>query len=112
MLAVYALIQAILKTGIVRGNLERVVVGTTRWVAEDSTGDTVGLAETMGKVPLLATKLNFSTSRYPNLQVYERGYVKEGVGAGGCAITAYLYQNWTNQQLLDAIETLLDRFDG
>ena len=73
---------------------KQIVVGTTRWVVEDPTGDTVGLAQQIGNVPLLATELSFATSRYPQLQAYEQGYVKEGVGAGGCAIAAQLYKGW------------------
>lgn len=89
---------------------ERIVVGTTRWVAEDPTGDTVGLARDIGGVPLLATQFSFATSRYPQLQAYEQGYVKEGVGAGGCAIATHLYQGWNTVQLLQAIEALVERY--
>lgn len=89
---------------------ERIVVGTTRWVAEDPTGDTVGLARDIGGVTLLATQLSFATSRYPQLQAYEQGYVKEGVGAGGCAIATHLYQGWNTVQLLQAIEALVERY--
>jgi uncharacterized protein (TIGR00303 family) len=111
MLAVYALIQAIKNYFQLEANLERIVVGTTRWVAEDLTGDTVGLAEAIVGVPLLATQLSFSDSRYPSLQAYERGYVKEGVGAGGCAIAAYLKNGWTQEQLLTAIEDVAAKQD-
>jgi uncharacterized protein (TIGR00303 family) len=109
MLAVYALLRAIAHF---RGesesvHLEQIVVGTTRWVAEDPTGDTVGLARAISSVPLLATQLSFAESRYPSLRTYEQGYVKEGVGAGGCAIAAHLYQGWTQKQFLSAIEALL-----
>ncbi len=107
MLAVYALIQAITTYFSLPTKLEQIVVGTTRWVAEDPTGDTVGLARILGGVPLLATGLSFATSRYPSLRAYERGYVKEGVGAGGCAIAAHLMRGWTLTQLLTLIETLL-----
>ncbi|HEY9740887.1 MAG TPA: TIGR00303 family protein [Coleofasciculaceae cyanobacterium] len=88
----------------------QVVVGTTRWVAEDPTGDTVGLAQDIGSVPLLATGLSFATSRYPQLQAYEQGYVKEGVGAGGCAIATHLYKDWNQVQLLQSIEALVERY--
>jgi len=88
----------------------QVVVGTTRWVAEDPTGDTVGLAQAIGNVPLLATELSFAASRYLQLRAYEQGFVKEGVGAGGCAIAAHLYQSWGQVELLRAIETLVDRY--
>jgi NaMN:DMB phosphoribosyltransferase len=119
MLAVYALAQALVKnseaspalnTDSLAWQPERVVVGTTRWVAEDPTGDTVGLAQDIDTVPLLATQLSFAASRYPQLQAYEQGYVKEGVGAGGCAIAAHLYQGWNSAQLLQAIEGLIERY--
>lgn len=89
---------------------QRVVVGTTRWVAEDPTGDTVGLARDIASIPLVATQLSFTQSRYPQLQAYEQGYVKEGVGAGGCAIAAHLYKDWSSVQLLQAIEVLVERY--
>lgn len=105
MLAVYALAERIATALTLPWQLSNIVVGTTRWVAEDTTGDTVGLAQLVGTVPLLATQLNFSTSRYPQLQAYEKGYVKEGVGAGGAAIAAHLAFGWNHPQLLQAVET-------
>lgn len=108
MLAVYALIQAILTVRRIPVDLTRIVVGTTRWVAEDKTGDTIALAKLLAPACLIATQLNFKDSRYPQLQVYERGFVKEGVGAGAAAIAAHLYQNWDENKLLKKIEDLLD----
>lgn len=109
MLAVYALARALVKQHSLEWQPKEIVVGTTRWVAEDLTGDTLGLAEEIGSVTLLASSLSFATSRYPQLQAYEQGYVKEGVGAGGCAIAAHLYQGWNQIQLLRAIEVLSAR---
>ena len=107
MLAVYALARAIAQSLTIPWQSANVVVGTTRWVAEDATGDTIGLAETIGDVPLLATQLSFAESRYAQLRAYEQGYVKEGVGAGGCAIASHLYQGWGQKELLGAIEALI-----
>ena len=90
--------------------MSQILVGTTRWVAEDFTGNTIGLAKNIGRVSLLATGLSFTTSRYPSFRAYSQGYVKEGVGAGGCAIAAQLKQNWTSTQLLTSIETLFARY--
>ncbi len=104
MLAVYALLRAIAKAHNLEFHAENIVVGTTRWVAEDPTGDTVGLAELIGDVPLLATQLSFAQSQYPQLQAYEQGYVKEGVGAGGLAIAAHLAYGATQADLLNSIE--------
>ncbi|MBC6481226.1 MAG: TIGR00303 family protein [Hormoscilla sp. GM7CHS1pb] len=108
MLAVYGLMQAIARKDAVAWQPEQVVVGTTRWVAEDPTGDTVGLANSIGSVPLIATQLSFASSRFPQLVAYERGFVKEGVGCGGCAIAASLYQGWKQMQLLQEIEDLIE----
>lgn len=110
MLAVYALIRAIATYHNLEMNSEQVVVGTTRWVAEDLTGNTVELARKIGTVPLLATQLSFAVSRYPQLRAYEQGFVKEGVGAGGCAIAAYLHSGWQTAKLVREIEVLFELF--
>jgi uncharacterized protein (TIGR00303 family) len=108
MLAVYALAQAIAKSLNLSWQSQNIAIGTTRWVAEDITGDTVGLAQAISpELILLATKLSFAQSKYSQLRIYEQGFVKEGVGAGGCAIAASLYQNWEQNQLLTAIEHIL-----
>jgi NaMN:DMB phosphoribosyltransferase len=106
---VYALANAIAQAERLDWNPEQIVVGTTRWVAEDPTGNTVGLANLIGSVPLIATQLSFATAGWPQLQKYEAGFVKEGVGAGGCAIAASLYQGWGQNELLQAIENLAAR---
>lgn len=110
MLAVYALARQIALRLHLPWQPQNIVVGTTRWVAEDPSGDTVGLAEQIGDVPLVATQLNFATSRYPQLRAFEQGFVKEGVGAGGCAIAAHLYQGWQQADLLHAVETTLEDY--
>jgi uncharacterized protein (TIGR00303 family) len=107
MLAVYALARAIATHESITWNPEQVVVGTTRWVAEDPTADTVGLANAIGEVALIATQLSFRDAQYPQLQVYEQGFVKEGVGAGGCAIAAHLFQGWNQSQTVQTIEQLI-----
>ncbi|MBD0388245.1 MAG: TIGR00303 family protein [Nostoc sp. C3-bin3] len=118
MLAVYALISAIAQDYALSWQPEEVVVGTTRWVAEDPTGATVDLALGLGKSnltqsgeipPLLATHLSFADSRYPQLRAYEQGFVKEGMGAGAACIAAHLSKNWQQHQLLAAIEAQLER---
>ncbi|QKQ76299.1 nicotinate mononucleotide-dependent phosphoribosyltransferase CobT [Nostoc sp. TCL240-02] len=118
MLAVYALMSAIAQAYALSWQPEAVVIGTTRWVAEDPTGATVDLALSLKKgnfspsgttPPLLATDLSFVDSRYPQLRAYEQGFVKEGMGAGAACIAAHLSQNWQQDQLLAAIESQLER---
>jgi NaMN:DMB phosphoribosyltransferase len=71
--------------------LERVVLGTTRWVLNDPAADVAGLtADVSPDLPLLAVNLDFSASRHAPLRAYERCLVKEGVGAGGACLAALL----------------------
>ena len=108
MLAVYALAQALDQSEIsaYRWQREQVVVGTTRWVIEDPSADTVKIAKAIG-APYLASQIDFSQSDYFQLRAYEQGFVKEGMGAGGCAIAAHLHQQWTKSQLCHAVEAEL-----
>ena len=108
MLAVYQLMRALAKAEALPWCPEQVVVGTTRWVAEDPTGDTVSLAVEVD-ARLMGTQLSFKESRFAVLRAYESGFVKEGVGAGACAIAASLYQSWGQPELLRAIESLLEQ---
>jgi uncharacterized protein (TIGR00303 family) len=107
MLAVAALIRAIGLNQHLEINTAQIVVGTTAWVAGDRSGDTIALAELIPDIPLISTNLSFADARYPQLQVYERGFVKEGCGAGGAAIAATLYRGWGQVKLLESIEQLL-----
>ncbi len=110
MLAVYALASALAEADSIWWDPKQVVVGTTRWVVADASADTVGLAQMLFPVPFVSTQLSFARSIYPQLRAYELGYVKEGMGAGGCAAAAHLYRGWHQSDLLHAIESLAARF--
>jgi len=86
--------------------LRNVAVGTTRWVAKDKSSDICGIINQFCDVPVLAADLDFSSSMYSGLRVYETGLVKEGVGAGGASIAAMskLGDSVTKQTLLKEIE--------
>jgi uncharacterized protein (TIGR00303 family) len=112
MLTVYALMLAVCAYFGDRPYLDNIAVGTTRWVAEDPTGDTVGLVRSIKPiVPLLATQLNFSRSKFASLRAYEEGFVKEGAGAGGCAIASYLLAQWSSTELIAAVEKLVSELE-
>ncbi len=72
------------------GKLDNTAIGTTRWIVEDKSSDIAGTVEQIARVPIIYTKLSFADSKYPGLRIYEEGVVKEGVGAGGTAISASL----------------------
>jgi len=83
-----------------------VAIGTTRWVANDSSSDLKGIVAQIADVPVLAADLDFGSSRFGGLKAYEQGVVKEGVGAGGAAIAAMakLEGAVTKDMLLKEIE--------
>jgi uncharacterized protein (TIGR00303 family) len=105
MLAVAALVRATLGAAA----LERVAVGTTRWVALDPAADVPGLAADVDpRLPLLGANLNFSCSRHAPLRAYEQFLVKEGVGAGGACIAALLATGAGLAELHEAIDAAYD----
>ncbi|MGB3790893.1 MAG: TIGR00303 family protein [Phormidesmis sp.] len=106
MLAVYGLAKMLAQEKGLVWRSAQVIVGTTRWLIEDASADTVAIAQQIGAA-YLASEIDFSQSPYMQLRAYERGFVKEGVGAGGCAIAAHLYGKWTRSQLRHAVEAQL-----
>jgi uncharacterized protein (TIGR00303 family) len=101
MTAVLALINALHPEA-----LCNIAIGTTRWVIDDVTSDIRGIVNQFCDVPILAADLNFSTSCFSGLQIYETGLVKEGVGAGGASIAtmAKMGDAVNKELLLKAIE--------
>jgi uncharacterized protein (TIGR00303 family) len=80
MLAIAALMRAF-------GSKRRPLVATTKYVANDKSSGFTQLAETL-EVPTWKAQLDFSASPYQGLRDYEKGFVKEGVGAGGAVLLA------------------------
>ncbi|AGK62237.1 NaMN:DMB phosphoribosyltransferase [Archaeoglobus sulfaticallidus PM70-1] len=68
-------------------NLSRFRIATTKYVVNDSSSTFRETAEEIG-IEFWTAMLDFSSSAYKGLQDYERGYVKEGVGAGGAVYLA------------------------
>ena len=62
-----------------------------KWIVKDESSDILGLVNQINPdIPILAANFDFSSMKYEGLHVYEQGIVKEGVGAGGCAIAAIM----------------------
>ena len=82
--------------------VDLVFLATTGWLLKDnSLSDLLKLINQKHNVNLigLASPLNFKTSQYKELSDYEIGHVKEGVGAGGMSIFAFL-KGYTNQEIV------------
>ena len=106
MIAVYALLQQL--SSQYPWNTDNVIIGTTQWIINDATSQFLALAQKVNTPPVVSSRFSFQQSSYPQLTIFEKGYVKEGVGAGGCLIAAHLYQNWQQTETLAAIEALLE----
>ncbi|CAK6700776.1 nicotinate mononucleotide-dependent phosphoribosyltransferase CobT [Synechococcus sp. CBW1107] len=68
----------------------RVAIATTAWVAAEPSSDLAALLQLLQRrwdcEPLaFAAGLRFGSCHSPQLQAFEQGFVKEGVGAGGLA---------------------------
>lgn len=95
-------------------DFSQIGLATTRWVAADPTADLPGLLREIEQrynfsASYFAANLNFSGSKYPAMQLYEQGYVKEGVGAGAAALAAMLHRQLSNQEFLPYIEAVYEK---
>jgi uncharacterized protein (TIGR00303 family) len=91
MAAVLALALALAPQSARPALAERTVVATTAWVAEEAGSDLALLLERLGAAWQVRLRLEVAGLRFHGcvsaaLRDYERGYVKEGVGAGGLAL--------------------------
>ena len=91
MAAVLALALALAEPGQRPALADRLVVATTAWVAEEAGSNLALLLERIGarwqvRPQLEVAALRFRDCSSAALLDYERGYVKEGVGAGGLAL--------------------------
>lgn len=88
----------------------RLAIWTTRWIVYDKQSDIVGLVREIDPwVPIAAVQIDFSRSRYSGLRMYEDGYVKEGVGAGGTALAAIVRKRISVTKLVEEIEREYER---
>jgi NaMN:DMB phosphoribosyltransferase len=89
-------------------------LATTRWVSADPTADLAGLGAEitvrfkLPEVGYYAANLNFTQARYIPMQLYEQGYVKEGVGAGAAALATMLATGLSAAEMLPYIEQVYE----
>ena len=91
--------------------IDFVFLATTGWLVKDNLlSNLLDLITEKHNVSLLgmASPLNFKSSKYKELSDYEIGYVKEGVGAGGMSILAFL-KGFSNEEILSSCQINLER---
>jgi len=118
MLAVLALALNDVKASFRQEFVQGVVLGTTAWLSEEvrfkgqGESSLVRLMNIVGdhfEVSLMgiSTGLRFERSRFNVLRDYERGFIKEGVGAGAFALLAQLY-GASCEDIVEACEESLE----
>jgi len=114
MLAVILLVLEFLGVKNKNQFIENVFIATTGWLLKDnSLNDLLNLINDKYDVKLsgLASPLNFESSKYKELKDYELGHVKEGVGAGGISILAFL-KGFKNNEIVSLCQQNLEIMKG
>jgi len=110
MLAVTLLVLEFLGSNNKDDFIENIFIATTGWLVKDnSLNDLLNLINEKYDVNLLglASPLNFKSSIYKELKDYEMGHVKEGVGAGGISLLAYL-NGFKNDEIVSLCQQNLE----
>ena len=71
-------------------DFSKINIGTTSFVANDETSDIFNIISQIGKINIHVVNPEFEKSSNDGLKNYLKGFVKEGVGAGGIMLTALL----------------------
>jgi uncharacterized protein (TIGR00303 family) len=94
-------------------SLKDLCIGTTSYVANDSSSDLRDLLSAIApQIPILSCELHLNQSSKPGLQAFAKGFVKEGVGAGGTCLATMIKSggNITGTWLMKAIEKEYENF--
>ncbi|WP_288262081.1 nicotinate-nucleotide--dimethylbenzimidazole phosphoribosyltransferase [uncultured Prochlorococcus sp.] len=90
--------------------IKNVFIATTGWLVKDnSLNNLLNLINEKYEVNLLglASPLNFKSSKINELKDYELGHVKEGVGAGGISMLAFL-NGFKNKEIVSLCQQNLE----
>ena len=110
MLAVILLVLEFLSVKDKDEFFEYVFIATTGWLVKDNSLNVLlNLINEKYHINLLglASPLNFKSSKYKELNEYELGHVKEGVGAGGISLLAFL-DGFKNEEIVSLCQQNLE----
>ncbi len=114
MLAVILLVLEFLDEKNKKNFIQDVFLATTGWLVKDnSINALLKLINKKHNTNLLglASPLNFKSSKHKELKDYELGHVKEGVGAGGISILAFL-NGFKNKEIVSLCQQNLELMKG
>ena len=85
-------------------NENNIAIGTTSYIVNDKTANFLDVIKKIADIPILAVNPKLEKSNIKGLKSFSRGFVKEGVGAGGTMIAAMLKTGISSDELLKLIE--------
>jgi uncharacterized protein (TIGR00303 family) len=86
-------------------------IGTTSYVINDKNSDIRGLmGQISNNIPIFYSDLRLEKSTKKGLKAYAEGFVKEGAGAGGTTIAAYLKRKDLNPDIF--LEKLEEKYSN
>ncbi|MCX6675511.1 MAG: TIGR00303 family protein [Methanothrix sp.] len=80
-------------------------IATTKYIVEDKSASFREIVEATGR-PYYYVDPGLEMSKIPSVQIYAKGYVKEGVGMGGAALLAGIY-GVTREKLVEETDRVL-----
>ena len=86
-------------------DFSNIAIATTVYVANDETSNILDIVNQIGDIAVYAADPKMENSSNPGLASYAKGSVKEGVGAGGSVLYAYL-KGITPEEYLAKLEEL------
>ena len=84
-------------------DFSNLAIATTVYVANDETSDILDIVKQIGDIAVYAADPKMENSSNPGLASFAKGSVKEGVGAGGAVLYAYL-KGITPEEYLEKLE--------
>jgi uncharacterized protein (TIGR00303 family) len=84
-------------------DFSKIALGTTSFVAKDESADLLNIISQIGDISVHVVDPEFEKSSNNGLKNYLKGFVKEGVGAGGCMLTALLL-GYSIEEIREKIE--------
>jgi uncharacterized protein (TIGR00303 family) len=88
-------------------DFSRLCLGTTSFVANDNTSDLFNIINQIGEISVHVVNPQFEKSENEGLKNYLKGFVKEGVGAGGAMLMALLL-GYSIEDIREKIEKIVE----
>ena len=85
-------------------NADNIAIGTTSYIVNDKTANFLDTVKKIDDIPILAVDPMLENSTIDGLQSFSRGFVKEGVGAGGSLIAAMSKIGIDSKKILELTE--------